>query len=212
MPMPNKLRGLYAITPECADGHRLLADIEAALSGGCRIIQYRDKQSAMPEQVARVRALRQITQRFGACLLINDDIALAHLIDADGVHLGQDDGSLVFARAILGPDKILGASCYADFAAAQIAEKAGVDYVAFGAVYPSLTKPDAASAAVDLFIRSKNELTVAVCAIGGITLENAAPLITAGADLLAVISDLFNAPDIALRAANYQRLFEEAQA
>ena len=209
--MPNKLRGLYAITPECADGKRLLADIEAALSGGCRIVQYRDKQSPMPEQVARARALRQITRRFGARLLINDDIALAHLIDADGVHLGKDDGSLAFARAILGPDKILGASCYADFAAAQAAEKAGVDYVAFGAVYSSLTKPDAASATVDLFFRAKNELTVPTCAIGGIMLENAAPLITAGADLLAVITDLFNAPDIALRAANYLRLFEESK-
>lgn len=209
--MPNKLRGLYAITPECADGKRLLADIEAALSGGCRIIQYRDKQSAMPEQVARARALRELTRRFGARLLINDDIALAHLIDADGVHLGKDDGSLAFARAILGPDKILGASCYADFAAAQAAEKAGVDYVAFGAVYSSPTKPDAATAPVDLFFRAKNALTVPTCAIGGITLENAAPLITAGADLLAVITDLFNAPDIALRAANYQRLFEESK-
>lgn len=209
--MPNKLRGLYAITSECADGNRLLADIEAALSGGCRIVQYRDKQSAMPEQVARARALRQITRRFGARLLINDDIALAHLIDADGVHLGKDDGSLVFARAILGPDKILGASCYADFAAAQAAEKAGVDYVAFGAVYPSLTKPDAASATVDLFFRAKSELTVPACAIGGIKLGNAAPLIAAGADLLAVITDLFSAPDIAVRAANYQRLFEESK-
>jgi thiamine-phosphate pyrophosphorylase len=209
--MPNKLRGLYAITPESADGHRLLTQIEAALSGGCRIVQYRDKQSAMPEQVARARALRLLTKRFGARLLINDDIALAHLIAADGVHLGKDDGNLAAARAILGPDKILGASCYADFAAAQAADKAGADYVAFGAVYPSPTKPNAATAPVDLFIRAKTGLTATACAIGGITLDNAAPLITAGADLLAVITDLFNAPDIALRAANYQRLFEESK-
>ena len=209
--MPNKLRGLYAITPECADGKQLLAQIEAALSGGCRIVQYRDKLSAMPEQVARSRALRELTRRHGACLLINDDIALAHLIDADGVHLGKDDGNLAAARAILGPEKILGASCYGDFCAAQTAAKAGADYVAFGAMYPSLTKPNAATATVDLFFRAKSELTVTSCAIGGITLENAAPLISAGADLLAVITDLFNAPDIAARAANYLRLFEEAK-
>lgn len=209
--MPNKLRGLYAITPECADGKHLLTQIEAALSGGCRIVQYRDKQSAMPEQVARARALRELTRRFGARLLINDDIALAHLIDADGVHLGKDDGNLTVARAILGPDKILGASCYADFAAAVAADNAGADYIAFGAVYPSPTKPNAARATVDLFFRSKSELTATACAIGGITLDNAAPLITAGAGLLAVITDLFNVPDIAARAANYQRLFEESK-
>lgn len=208
--MANKLRGLYAITPECTDGTRLLADVEAALAGGCRIVQLRDKNSTMPERVARAHALRALTRRFAARLLINDDLALAFLIDADGVHLGQSDGNLASARAILGPEKILGASCYADFAAAQAAEAAGADYIAFGAVYPSLTKPNAPLAAVDLFIQAKTTLTAASCAIGGITLGNAPPLIAAGADLLAVITDLFNAPDITARAAAYQQLFEEA--
>lgn len=205
----HKLRGLYAITPECADGARLLADVEAALAGGCRLVQFRDKASAMPERVARARALRALTRRFAARLLINDDLALAFLIDADGVHLGGEDGNLVAARAILGPDKILGASCYADFAAAQTAATAGVDYVAFGAVYPSPTKPAAACASLELFHQA-SAVSAARCAIGGITLANAPPLIAAGADLLAVITDLFNAPDIAARAAAYQRLFEEA--
>lgn len=205
----HKLRGLYAITPECADGGRLLADVEAALAGGCRLVQFRDKASAMPERVARARALHTLTRRFAARLLINDDLALAALIDADGVHLGGEDGNLVAARAILGPDKLLGASCYADFAAAQTAAAAGVDYVAFGAVYPSPTKPAAVPASLDLF-RQASALSPARCAIGGITLANASPLIGAGADLLAVITDLFTAPDIAARAAAYQRLFEEA--
>ncbi len=175
-------------------------------------MQFRDKQSDAPERVVRARALRDLTRRFGARLLINDDLALAFLIGADGVHLGKDDGNLVATRAILGPDKILGASCYADFAAAQQATTAGADYVAFGAVYPSLTKPDAVPATVDLFFQAKTTLTAASCAIGGITLANAPPLLTAGADLLAVITDLFSAPDIAARAAAYQRLFEEAHA
>lgn len=205
----HKLRGLYAITPECADGTRLLADVEAALIGGCRIVQFRDKDSAMPERVARARALRTLTRRFGARLLINDDLALTFLVEADGVHLGGEDGNLIAARAILGPDKILGASCYADLAAARTAAAAGVDYVAFGAVYPSPTKPGAARASLDLF-RQASVLNAACCAIGGITLANAPPLIAAGADLLAVITDLFSAPDIAARAAAYQRLFEEA--
>ena len=115
----SKLRGLYAITPDCADRARLLADVEAALSGGCRIVQYRDKISAMPEQVARAKALRELTRQYAATLLINDDQALAALVDADGVHLGQDDGNLIAARAILGPGKILGASCYADLESAK---------------------------------------------------------------------------------------------
>jgi len=207
--MRDKLRGLYAITPEQADGRRLLADVEAALAGGCRLLQYRDKLSDMPERVRRAHALRDLTRRFGARLLINDDLALAALVDADGTHLGSEDGNLLAARAILGPDKILGASCYADFAAAERATAAGADYVAFGAVYPSPTKPQAARAGLELFTRARNELTTRSCAIGGITLTNAAPLIAAGADLLAVITDLFGAPDIAVRAAAYQRLLEE---
>ena len=217
MAMTARLRGLYAITPEYADGSVMLADVEAALAGGCRLVQFRDKLSDAPERVVRARALRDLTRRFGARLLINDDLALARLIDADGVHLGKDDGNLVVTRAILGPEKILGASCYANFAAAQHAVAAGADYVAFGAVYPSLTKPGAAVATVDLFFQAKTRLTAAAtCAIGGITVANAPPLIAAGADLLAVITDLFSASGdsakITARATAYQRLFEEAHA
>lgn len=208
--MANKLRGLYAITPEYADGARLLAELEAALAGGCRIVQYRDKTSTMTERVIRAHALRDLTRRYGAKLLINDDIALCFLVRADGVHLGKDDGNLMAARAILGSSRILGASCYANFAMAETADAAGVDYVAFGAVYPSPTKPEAALAPKDLFFDAKIRLTAASCAIGGITLDNAPPLIAAGADLLAVITDLFSAPDISARAAAYQRLFQEA--
>ena len=208
--MANRLRGLYAITPEYADGARLLAELEAALAGGCRIVQYRDKTSTMTERVIRAHALRDLTRRYGAKLLINDDIALCFLVRADGVHLGKDDGNLMAARAILGSSRILGASCYADFAMAETADAAGVDYVAFGAVYPSPTKPEAALAPKDLFFDAKIRLTAASCAIGGITLDNAPPLIAAGADLLAVITDLFSAPDISARAAAYQRLFQEA--
>ena len=209
--MTDRLRGLYAITPENPDGTRLLADVEAALAGGCRLVQYRDKTSPAPERVARAQALRRLTLAHDARLVINDDMALAFLVKADGVHLGREDGNLAAARAILGPTRILGASCYAEFSAAQRAAAAGVDYVAFGAVYPSPTKPNAMSAAVDLFFRAKTALTAPSCAIGGITLENAPALIAAGADLLAVITDLFSAPDVAARATAYQHLFEEAQ-
>ena len=200
------------IRDRCSDRNRLLADVEAALRGGCRFVQYRDKTSAAPERVARAHALRRLTLDFNARLLINDDMALTFLVQADGIHLGRNDGNLAAARAILGPDRLLGASCYADFALARKAASAGADYVAFGAVFPSLTKPNAVSAAVDLFSRARTTLTAARCAIGGITLDKAPGLIAAGADLLAVISDLFNAPDIMARAAAYQHLFEEPRA
>jgi thiamine-phosphate pyrophosphorylase len=208
--MTNRLRGLYAITPESPDGARLLVDVEAALAGSCRLVQYRDKTSLAPERVARAQALRRLTLAYDARLVINDDMALAFLVKADGVHLGREDGNLAAARAILGPTRLLGASCYADFSAAQRSAAAGADYVAFGAVYPSPTKPNAVPAAVDLFFRANSALTVPSCAIGGITLDNAPVLIAAGADLLAVITDLFSAPDIAARAAAYQHLFEKA--
>jgi len=155
-------------------------------------------------------ALRRLTREHGARLIINDDLALCQLVDADGLHLGRDDGDLRVARAILGPQRILGASCYADLEAARRACAAGADYVAFGTAFPSPTKPDAVRAPLELYARARAELPVAVCAIGGITATNAAPLLDAGVDLLAVITDLFSAPDIAARAAQYQRLFEKA--
>ena len=202
--------GLYAVTPEEADETRLLANVEAALAGGCRMLQFRDKTSPMTLRVRRAHALRTLTRAHGARLLINDDLALAVLVEADGVHLGQDDGDLRIARALLGPDKLLGASCYADYELARRAQAAGADYIAFGAAFASPTKPEAAAAPLDLYARAARELAVPVCAIGGITAENAPPLLAAGVDLLAVITDLFSAPDIAARAAQYQRLFEKA--
>lgn len=203
------LRGLYAITPDQPDRQRLLAEVEAALIGGCRIVQYRDKLSAMPEKVARGRALKSLIRQYNAKLIVNDDLALCCLLDADGLHCGREDGLLGQARAILGPHKILGVSCYTDLALAEAALHAGANYVAFGAVHPSPTKPHAPRAAVDLFRQAKLNFGTNTCAIGGITLENAPPLINGGADLLAVITDLFGAPDIAARAAAYQSLFKD---
>lgn len=211
--MANKiLCGLYAITPDYADGQKLLSDVSSVLAGGCKLVQYRDKQSPPAERVARARALLKLCRSSGAKLLINDDLPLAVLIDADGVHLGKDDGHLAAARAIIGPDKILGASCYADYEAACIASQSGADYVAFGAVFASPTKPEAPNATVHLFKMAKTGFPAASCAIGGIKLENAPQLITAGANLLAVITDLFSAPDITARAQAYQHLFKENRA
>ncbi|HZX29974.1 MAG TPA: thiamine phosphate synthase [Rhodocyclaceae bacterium] len=203
------MRGLYAITPDEPDTARLLAAVEAALAGGCRWLQYRDKLSAPDGRRVRAAALVSLCRRHGASLIVNDDVELAKAVSADGVHLGREDGSLAAARAALGPQAIIGASCYADLEAARQAAAEGADYVAFGAVYPSPTKPAASRAPIELFARCRTEIDVPVCAIGGITLANAAPLVAAGAALLAVISDLFSASDIAARSAAYQHLFED---
>lgn len=203
------MRGLYAITPDEPDGGRLLAAVEAVLAGGCRWLQYRDKLASGEMRGERARALAALCRRYGAALIINDDIGLALAVAADGVHLGRDDGDIGAARAALASGGVVGASCYDDFEAARRAAAAGADYLAFGAVCPSPTKPEAVRAPIELFSRCRAELAVPACAIGGITLAAAAPFIAAGADLLAVISDLFSAPDIAARAAAYQHLFEE---
>lgn len=205
--------GLYAVTPDGLATPRLLALAEAALAGGAPLLQYRDKSGDALRRQEQAQALLALCRRYGSRLIINDDLALALAIDADGVHLGGDDGDLAVARRALGPNKVLGASCYADFARAKSAAQAGADYVAFGAIYASPTKPLAQRASLELLAQARRELAhVRVAGIGGITLDNVAPVIAAGAHFTAVITDLFEAPDVTARAAAYQRLFAESAA
>ena len=204
-----RFRGLYAITPDGLERGVLFERVSAALRGGVQILQYRDKQRAPTEQAEIAQALNSLCRQHGVRFIVNDNLDLALAIDADGVHLGGDDGDLAAARRVLGPDRWLGASCYADLARAQAAVAAGADYVAFGAVCASPTKPDAPQAPLSLFAQARRELNVPLCAIGGITLADAPAIIAAGADLLAVITDLFAAPDITSRAQAYQSLFME---
>lgn len=185
---------LYAVTPDWPDTGRLLAVTEAILAGGCRWLQYRNKIAPAGLRREQAEALRELTWGFGARLIVNDDLALALEIDADGAHLGQDDGDLAAARKRLGPDRILGASCYQSLEAARLAVAAGADYIAFGSLFPSPSKPLARRADPALIGAAKAELRRPVAAIGGITLENATMPLAAGADLLAVISALYNAP------------------
>jgi thiamine-phosphate pyrophosphorylase len=188
---------LYAITP---DGPGLPAKVRAALEGGIALLQYRRKDAASLEEAKEILGL---ARGYGVPMIVNDDVALALEIGADGAHLGRDDGELRGARKKLA-GKILGGSAYDDLGRAQAAAHAGADYVAFGSVFPSPTKPDAVRAPLSLF---GNRLGVPLCAIGGITLANAPQVIAAGADMVAVISDLFDAPDITARAREYARLF-----
>jgi thiamine-phosphate pyrophosphorylase len=198
------MRGLYAITPEGARGARLLALAEAALAGGARLIQYRAKSSAGAEEA---KNLARLAHRHSARLIVNDDVALAIESGADGVHLGRDDGDLAAARAAF-PRGLLGASCYDSLAAARSAAAAGADYIAFGSVFTSPTKPGAVRAPLELFAAAR-PLGLPLVAIGGITLANAPAVIAAGADCVAVISALFDAPDVAAAARSFENLFRQ---
>lgn len=202
------LRGLYAITPDWSDSKRLMVVTEAILEAGCRLLQYRNKVASNCHRQEQAVALRGLTRRYGALLIVNDDPDLALSCEADGVHLGADDGELAQARARLGTGRILGASCYQDPVLAEQAARAGVDYVAFGSFYPSPTKPQARRASPELLALGKAASGRPVCAIGGITVENSLPLIKAGADMVAVISALYEAPDPAAATRQFIAYFE----
>ena len=199
--------GVYALTPECADTARLLQMVEAALKGGAAAVQYREKTGDVALRFEQASELLPLCWKYKAPLIINDDLRLADLIDADGVHLGREDAGLVEARIILGPEKIVGVSCYQSLYLARKAEAMGADYLAFGSFYPSPTKPQALRAPLQL-LRDAAGLKLPVVAIGGITAENAAEVIEAGADAIAVISALFEATDIEAAARALNRLFE----
>ncbi|OGT17709.1 MAG: thiamine-phosphate diphosphorylase, partial [Gallionellales bacterium RIFOXYD12_FULL_53_10] len=176
------------------------------LSGGARVLQYRNKLSSPVVRFEQASALRQLTQEFGVPLIINDDAQLAQQVDADGVHLGGEDGSIAAARQVLGFDKIIGVSCYNRLSLAQQDEGLGADYVAFGAFFASTVKPRARVAELPLLQEARRVIKLPVVAIGGITLENGASVLEAGADALAVISALFSAPDITLAARQFANL------
>jgi len=170
-------------------------------------VQYRDKSDDVARHHEQASELVALCRRFKVPLIVNDDLRLADLCDADGVHLGREDGSLREARIILGKNKFIGASCYQSLDLALAAQAAGADYVAFGSFFPSPTKPEAAPADLTLLHEAARTLRVPVVAIGGITLANAPPLLDAGADSLAVLSALFDAPDIRAAARDLNQLF-----
>ena len=197
------MRGLYAITPDIAETESLARKVEQALKAGVVMLQYRNKMISKDKRLLQAKELAPLARGYGVPFIVNDDVEIALVVGANGVHLGRDDGDLAAARSKL-PGKILGASCYDSLDHARAAIRAGADYIAFGSVFPSPTKPEAVRAPLSLF---KNDLGVPLCAIGGVTLDNAPSLIAAGASLLAVLSDLFDAPDIGERAAAYGKLF-----
>jgi thiamine-phosphate pyrophosphorylase len=198
-----RLRGLYAITPP------QLSRVEEALaSGALCALQYRAKDADAVRRLSEARHLAQLCRAHGVPLIVNDDVELALAVDAAGAHLGRDDGDLAAARARL-RGRLLGASCYDRPDLARRAVAAGADYVAFGSVFDSPTKPAARRAPLELFAL---DLGVPKVAIGGVSLDNAPRALAAGADCLAVITDLFAAADVAARARQYGRLFQHEAA
>jgi thiamine-phosphate pyrophosphorylase len=203
-------RGLYAVTPDLVDTATLIDRVEAALAGGARLLQYRNKIADAALRLAQARALSAVCRRCRVPLVINDHLDLALAVDADGLHLGAEDGSVAQARERLGPSMILGVSCYRSIETALAAARLGATYVAFGGFFPSRVKPSAERTPLSLLTEARRRLALPIVAIGGITPENAPALIAAGADSVAVISALFDAPDVASAARRFSALFAGA--
>lgn len=202
------MRGLYAVTPDATDTPALVAQVHAAVSGGVRMVQYRNKQATPDTRSAQARALKAVCDQFGAALIINDHVDVAAEVDAAGVHLGADDGDVSAARATLGAHKLIGVSCYNQLELARAAQAEGADYVAFGSFFASSVKPGAVHASLTLLARARRDFTLPIVAIGGITVDNATDLINAGADAVAVISALFHTSDVAASARAFSALFD----
>jgi len=205
------LSGLYAITDDkLMPANQFLAKAEAALKGGCRILQYRaDKNAARHQRMQQATDLRSLCNQYQCTLLINDDITLAKLVGADGVHLGQGDAPLDEARKMLGQKAIIGITCHDSLQLAQQAELGGADYVAFGRFFPSETKPEAPPAELNILRQARELLNIPIVAIGGITLQRAAHVIEHGAHMSAVIHDLFAQENIEQQANAYRNLFTQ---
>jgi thiamine-phosphate pyrophosphorylase len=204
-----KLHGLYAITDSQLLAGKLLPYVEAALKGGAKLLQYRDKSTDDARRLREAEALRELCNRYGAALIINDDAELAARLGV-GLHLGQTDGSLSVARALLGRQAIIGGTCHAQLELAEAAAKEGVSYVAFGRFFNSTTKPGAPAANVELLDAAKARINLPIVAIGGVTLDNAPALIAHGASMVAVIHGLFgadSATEVERRARAFSALF-----
>ncbi len=203
-----KLEGLYAITDAALTPEpSLLNKVRKAIGGGASIVQFREKEKTDRELLDTARSLCLLCREMGAVFIVNDRVELAQRVDAHGVHIGKDDCELSTVRRML-PGRIIGVSCYNSLEAALEMEKGGADYVAFGSVFPSPTKPEAVHAPLSLLKAAGKRLRVPVCAIGGITVENAAQVLEAGAAMAAVISGLWTADDIFSQAERFARLFE----
>jgi len=183
--------------------------IEDALANGVSVLQFRDKSDDREKRLRLAKALRDLCRNYGVSFIVNDDIDLAAESNADGVHLGRDDLGVADARTRLGSDALIGVTCYDDLSRAREAEAIGADYAAFGRFFPSITKPTATSAGLDVLQRARQALTIPRVAIGGIDLNNASSVIAAGADAIAVIGAVFESPDPAATVRRFCTLIAD---
>ncbi|BEV13622.1 thiamine phosphate synthase [Herbaspirillum sp. DW155] len=188
------LRGLYIVTPDWDDLSQLMAATELALKNGAALVQYRHKSASAGQRLAQASALLALCHQYDVPLIINDHVDLCLEIGADGVHVGGTDASIAEVRKAVGPDRIVGASCYGTLELAHAAHRDGASYVAFGGFYPSRVKKYDFRTAPEIIAQSKREIPLPVVVIGGITLENAPPLVEQGADMVAVISSVYLVP------------------
>ncbi len=204
--------GLYAITdPILTPSASIAEQVKLAILGGARMVQYRDNACPYAQREWQAAALMRVCNEHRVPLIVNNDVELAHKVGAHGAHLGRNDMRLREARALLGRHSIIGVSCYDDFTRAEQARQAGADYVAFGSFFASTIKPGAPVAGLDLLTRARRVLELPVCAIGGITADNATQVVCAGADLIAVASGVFAQPDPKSAARRIAALFEDEQ-
>ncbi len=202
------MRGLYVITDHAMLASETLLDkVDAAITGGASLVQYRDKISLPEVREQNAMALKALCHDRGILLIINDDVLLAQRTNADGVHLGYNDTSLSDARSRLGAAKIIGVSCYSSIHNARRAKHDGASYVAFGRFFPSRTKPEAKPAKPKILKKARKNLEIPIVAIGGITAENGASLVEAGADMLAVVDGVFGQKDVLDAARRITALF-----
>jgi thiamine-phosphate pyrophosphorylase len=204
------MHGLYLVTPNWDDTARLLEVSERALKaadGGIGLLQYRHKEAGPDLRVEQATALLALCRRHGVPLIINDHVALCQRLDADGVHVGGTDAALAQVRAELGPDKIVGASCYGDMQLALDAQAAGASYVAFGGFYPSRVKQYAVTTRPEILDQARAAVRVPYVVIGGMTPENAAPLVARGAPMVAAISSVYQSDDTAAAVRRFLDLF-----
>ena len=201
------MKGLYIVTPNWDDTAKLLQITELALKGGASLVQYRHKTADAALRQEQAECLLELCRSYQCPLIINDYVDLCIALDADGVHVGGTDDSVANVRAAIGPNKIVGASCYGSLDLARDAYKAGASYIAFGGFYPSLVKKYPVTTSPDIVTQAKSEIPLPVVVIGGMTQENAAPLVAHGADMVAVITSVYAAGNPELSAQGFVKLF-----
>ncbi|HEY8608745.1 MAG TPA: thiamine phosphate synthase [Noviherbaspirillum sp.] len=201
------MKGLYLVTPDWDDTERLLDVTDAALRGGATLLQYRHKTAAPSLRRTQAERLQALCRRHGCPFIINDFVELCRDVDADGIHVGGTDLAVTEVRRVLGPDKIVGASCYGSLQLAREAHAAGASYVAFGGFYPSRVKKYEVSTPPAIVAEAKREIPLPAVVIGGMTRENAQPLVAQGADMVAAISSVYFAVDPEAAAREFAMLF-----